>query len=546
MFLTDDLLLHYKRCPRRTFLDVYGDLSQQAPPPDFLLKLQQDSITHKESVLETVEKSPQNQATPKTPATLLLTALPSEVDISAPISPNYHHGDWEVGARATWDLMQQGINCIAKPILFMPTYEGINLVSFPDLLVKYPGQSNLGDWIYVPLTIKFGRKPKADYQIISAFHAYLLTVMQEDLPEIAWLILRRHSIHPVNLEQWMPAMIRVLAQCLETLAQQREPEVFISRQKCSLCRWYNSCHAIAKSQKHISLLPGVTPNRYRDLQELAIADVESLAQTDITILEPVFGLDIASDLIQQAQATVQNQPILRQPPSRLLKESVLTSVTEDSLHPDRNLVSAALRYANYHRIPPVSDSLNLPTGLVELFFDIEAQQDLNVDYLLGILAIDRVHHTETFYPLLAEDPQDEGKIWQEFLDLVERYPDAPIFHFSEYEVDTVKRLAKLYNTPTSQFKHLLSRFVDVHQQVIATVMLPVESYSLKHLARWLGFEWRDATVTGSQCVCLYDRWLAERDREALDLIQRYNEDDCRATYHLKTWLYNFLQTHHQA
>ncbi len=543
MLLTDDLLLHYKRCPRRTFLDIYGDPSQQAPPPDFLLKLQKDSITHKESVLGTVEKRAKNHTPPETP---LLSILPPDVDISAPRLPNYPKGNWEAGARETWDLMQQGTNCIAKPVLLMPTDKGITLLSFPDLLIKYPGQSNLGDWIYVPLTIKFGRRPKADYQIIAAFHAHLLTVTQEVLPDISWLILRRQGIHTVNLEHWIPMMTEVLSECMETLEEQREPEVFISRQKCSLCRWYNSCHAIAKSQKHISLLPGVTPNRYRDLQELGITKVESLSQTEITILEPVFGLDIASDLIQQAQATVENKAILRQPPSYLQKESLLTPVAANSPYQNDTLVNAASRYANSKRFSLVSDNDALATASVELFFDIEAQPDLDIDYLLGVLVIDRIQDTQIFYPFLAENPQDEGKIWQEFLDLVWRYPDAPIFHFSEYEVDTVKRLAKLYDTPRSQFKPLLPRFVDVHKQVMTSVLLPVESYSLKHLAKWLGFEWRDATVTGSQCVCLYDRWLATGDREVLDVIQRYNEDDCRATYHLKAWLFDFLQDQQQA
>ncbi|MBD0363688.1 MAG: ribonuclease H-like domain-containing protein, partial [Coleofasciculus sp. C3-bin4] len=48
-------------------------------------------------------------------------------------------------------------------------------------------------------------------------------------------------------------------------------------------------------------------------------------------------------------------------------------------------------------------------------------------------------------------------------------------------------------------------------------------------------------ITGSQCVCLYDQWLKTGDRSLLDVILRYNEDDCRATYHLKNWLVDFLQ-----
>jgi uncharacterized protein len=67
------------------------------------------------------------------------------------------------------------------------------------------------------------------------------------------------------------------------------------------------------------------------------------------------------------------------------------------------------------------------------------------------LIVDRKTSTGTFHSLLAERPEDEGLVWQQFLDLVWQYPQAPIFHFCSYEVDTVKRLAKLYNTRESKF-----------------------------------------------------------------------------------------------
>jgi uncharacterized protein len=190
---------------------------------------------------------------------------------------------------------------------------------------------------------------------------------------------------------------------------------------------------------------------------------------------------------------------------------------------------------------PFTATDTLPTASVELYFDIEAEPELQLDYLLGVLVIDKLAGTETFHPFLAEHPSDEALIWQQFLELVSLYPDAPIFHFSDYEVETIKRLARVYNTPREFIRPLLSRFVDVHQRVTHAAILPVESYSLKHLARWLGFEWRDVGVTGSQCVCLYDQWLKSGDRSLLDVILRYNEDDCRATQKLKDWLVGFMQ-----
>jgi predicted RecB family nuclease len=166
---------------------------------------------------------------------------------------------------------------------------------------------------------------------------------------------------------------------------------------------------------------------------------------------------------------------------------------------------------------------------------------LYLNYLLGVLVVDRQANTEQFYSFLAEGPEEEQLIWQQFLDLVWQYPEAPIYHFCVYEFDTVKRLAKLYNTPYSSVRPVLSRFVDVYEQLTQSVALPVESYALKAIARWLGFEWRDKDASGAKCIYWYDQWLETGDRTLLEIIQRYNEDDCRATRNVKDWLVNFVQ-----
>ncbi|MBE9124979.1 MULTISPECIES: TM0106 family RecB-like putative nuclease [unclassified Coleofasciculus] len=557
MLLTDELLLYYKRCRRRAFLDRYGDPTQQDAPQDFLLKLRQDSFAHKQTVLGMAEPQPTHcqevshslqlgmaepQPTHRQEVShSLQSVLPPGINLENLRSPNYPRNDWGAGARATVELMQQGTDCIYQGVLLVHEAKDITLVSCPDLLIKEPGESEFGDWMYVPLRIKFGKRPKAEYQLIAALDAQLLAINQRVLPTIAWLILRRQESYAVKLEKWLPLMQEELGNCIEILQQHQEPEVFISRQKCSLCHWYSSCYAIAQSQQHLSLLPGVTPNRYRDLQSLGIKTLEALAETPIRTLEFLFGDQIADDLVQQAQATLQNRAILRQRrnvPVKTPPLEPLSAISENGCS-----VSSTQEPTNDQLSPLFDYTDTIPTASVELFFDIEAEPDLKLDYLLGILVIDRSANTEMFYPFLAKHPQEEASIWQQFLDLVGLYPDAPIFHFSDYEVETVKRLAKLYNTPLELLEPLLSRFVDMHQRVVNTVMLPVESYSLKNLARWLGFEWRDAGITGSQCVCLYNQWLKTGDRSFLDAIQRYNEDDCRATYHLKDWLFSFLQEH---
>lgn len=484
MLLNAELLLNYQRCSRRAFLDLYGDRSQRDPPSDYLLKLLQDSQSNRRSILADQETQ----------------------------QPSYAARDWQAGAIATLAMMQQGVERIHQGVLMADGAAGVTLVSNPDLLVKQPGQSYFGDWLYEPTEIKLGKRPKLEYQIVTAFHTSVLAQVQGAWAETAWLVLRERGAYAVDLWEMLPRMQTILAECMAVLAHSEAPEVFIARNRCSLCHWFSHCYTIAKTEQHLSLLPGVTPSRYLQLQALKVSTVQGVADMTVTQLAPLqgFGSETASKLIRQARSTLHNHALLIAP-------SAQTNLLDE-----------------------------VPTAPVELYFDIEAEPALNLVYLHGVLVVDRPARTERFYPFLAERPEDEVLVWQQFLDLVWQYPTAPIFHFCPFEVQTVERLAKLYGTPAQRIRPLLTRFVDLHERVTRMVALPVESYALKPIARWLGFDWRDPSANGAQSIYWYAQWLATGDRAYLDAILTYNEDDCRATYHAKAWLVNFLQHPYQA
>ncbi|HHP7243642.1 MAG TPA: TM0106 family RecB-like putative nuclease [Elainellaceae cyanobacterium] len=481
--LTDELLLNFQRCKRRSFLDSYGDLGQRDSPSDYLLKLHQDSVSHQLSVLS---ENPAQE-------------------------PAYPRRNWNAGGRATLELMQQGVERISRGVLQHTLENGVQLITSPKLLVKQPGYSVFGDWIYVPIDIKLGKRPKLDYQVIAAFQAYVLSEVQGAWSESSWLILRQRGAYEVDLVEQLPRMQQILDHCMEMLITAREPDVFIARNRCDLCHWLSHCYGVAQATQHLSLLPGVTPSRYVHLQELDLTTVESLAAISPNVLAPLpgFGIHVAHRIVRQAQSMLQNCAL-----------------------------AAPLQRTD--TIGPLLSPEELPTSDVELYFDIEAAPEQNLIYLHGILLVDRRANTETFYPLLAENPEDERLIWEQFLDLVWQYPHAPIFHFCPYEVQTVKRLANVYETPDSLIQPLIRRCIDLHERVTRTVALPIESYALKPIARWLGFNWRDSDANGAQSIYWYDRWLNTGDRTHLDAILRYNEDDCRATHHVKDWLVDFV------
>ncbi|PPT11366.1 Superfamily I DNA/RNA helicase [Geitlerinema sp. FC II] len=483
MLVSADLLLYYQRCDRRAYLDVFGDRRQQDPVSDFLLELRQDSHAHRQMELARYDYR----------------------------RPQWSRDDWLGGTEATLELMEQGVECIYGGVLSAPWTPGVTLLCQPDLLVRETGSSRFGNWYYVPKDIKFGKRPKLDYQIVGAFDGLVLSLVQGVWPPTAWLLLRGRQPHLVDFEKRVPEMHGILTDCIATLREHRTPELFLSRQKCNLCHWYGSCHGIAESQHHLSLVPGVTPNRYEQLRSMGIDTLEALAVAKLSQLKGAFGEVVGEQLSQQARTTFSNQatPKLRE------------------IH--RLLTTARKQW------------VDVPEASVEIHFDIEAKPDIDLDFLLGALVVDRATGTQRYFGFLAETPEEEQGIWHDFLDLLWAYPDAPIFHFCDYEVKTIRRLAKLYRTPTRRWKPVVDRCIDVHWWVTETVVLPVESYALKPIARWVGFDWRDANANGAQCICWYNQWLETGDRAYLDAIVSYNEDDCRATFHLKTWLAQFLE-----
>lgn len=480
MLLTDLLLLDYKRCQRRAYLNLYGDIQDRNPERDFLFKLRKESQKHIAAVLSDYYPSYQEPHTPKR--------------------------QWQERSQETMALMGLGVECIYNGCLSYafpssePSQHPLVLLGHPHLLVKQSGFSRWGNWFYLPVSIQLGRRPKPEYKIIAAFYGELLELCQGRSPSYAEIILRRHNIYRVDLEEWQPRLQETLGNFIQTLIQQQEPDVFISRQRCSLCHWHSHCYGIAQSQQHLSLVPGVTPSRYESLQSLGVMNIQALADVSVAEIEEVLGKSLAFQLQRQAFSLMENLP----------------------LRNDKKIIDS------------------LPQAAIELYFDIEAEPERNLDYLLGIVVINRKTGQEDFYGFFADQPEMEQNIWQDFLDLVNRYPLAPIFHFSEYEVETIKRLAQLYGTSKKQQDALLRRCFDLHRYVVNTVILPVESYSLKSLANWLGFQWRDPDASGDQSVCWYDQWLQSGDRHYRELILRYNEDDCRATWILKDWLTEFL------
>jgi predicted RecB family nuclease len=72
--------------------------------------------------------------------------------------------------------------------------------------------------------------------------------------------------------------------------------------------------------------------------------------------------------------------------------------------------------------------------------------------------------------------------------------------------------------------------VDLYLDVVKkNTEWPTNDYSIKTLAYYLGFRWRDESPSGAESIEWYHRWVDTGDVKIKERILKYNEDDCIAT-----------------
>jgi len=78
--------------------------------------------------------------------------------------------------------------------------------------------------------------------------------------------------------------------------------------------------------------------------------------------------------------------------------------------------------------------------------------------------------------------------------------------------------------------------IDILEVLRPAVVFPLSFYSLKDIASYLGFRWRSDDASGANSVLWFEEWLKKKSQKMMQKILEYNEDDVRATSHLKQWL----------
>lgn len=195
--------------------------------------------------------------------------------------------------------------------------------------------------------------------------------------------------------------------------------------------------------------------------------------------------------------------------------------------------SVAQAYKTGGPILKTGRRLDIPRARRLLYFDFETSDAVHPTepphtYLIGCYDSTR----DQFVKFLARGAEDEGRIFEDFLDYVGDCRDVCLYHWTEFEIQQMRRAMGRWPALAGTLERLVSHCVDLKQVIQSAVYLPVPSFSIKSVAPALGFHWRQKDIGAYQSMVCYWDYLENRDLFAIDRAVIYNEDDCRAMWHV--------------
>jgi len=133
--------------------------------------------------------------------------------------------------------------------------------------------------------------------------------------------------------------------------------------------------------------------------------------------------------------------------------------------------------------------------------------------------------TTEHHAFWADTDQDERHMWQQFVDTINQYPNAPVYHYGSFEPRALAQLAKRYGTDAES---VTKRLVNVNRYVYGQVYFPIRSNGLKDIGHCIGAKWTSPQASGLQSLVWRHHWEHTQDATYRDELVLYNTEDCYA------------------
>jgi predicted RecB family nuclease len=489
--ITASMLYNFVQCPHRLSLDLFGNAAEKDPVSVFVELLWEKGNAFENEIIETL-------------------GLPFTDLRSFSI---------EEKEDATTSAMQRG-----DDLIYSGRIRAGDLLGEPDLLRKQGGGYIAGD-------IKSGAgeegasdledgKPKKHYAVQLALYTDILEKLglSAGRTPFVWDIHGEEIIYNLDIPQGKRNPTSLWSIYQDVLGQVASISTGSGKtlpaysSKCKLCQWRSVCTNVISETKDLTLIPELGRSK-RDTMLPRISNLSELASADI------------NSLIKGGK-------------------TVFPGIGPDSLEKFRT--RARLQLKPFSK-PFITEPINLPSSAVELFFDLETDPMRDICYLHGFVERrNRDNDTEKYVSFFVSQPTpgEEEKAFAGAWKYIQSSRPCSIYYYSKYERTIWRKLQKKYPHIITEedVEKLFSpeQSVDLYFDAVKSkTEWPTRDYSIKTLAQYLGFSWRDTDPSGASSIEWYHRWVDTQDASIRQRIMEYNEDDCAATRVLLDGLRSF-------
>src|ERR1035437_52031 len=409
----------------------------------------------------------QNDTYRKEAVQRLVTLAEGEVAVSTPDAANLKTVTW----RLALDL----------------SLETETMASWLHAVERMPSQGRGRPAQFIPVRFTFFNKLTKNDRLLVAFDALVLSEVLGQEVSVGKLI---HGDDHSTVNVKTPALLtkaRKLIGKIEAVLASVSPPDLILNQHCSECEFRDGCRQKALEKDDLCLLGGMSAKERHKLRGKGIFTVTQLAYT----FRP------------------------RRRPKKLRDK-------REKYH--HSLKTLAIREKKIH----IVGSPELKIEGTPVYLDVEGLPDRDFYYLIGVRIGDGASAVQ--HSLWADTVEDEGKIWREFLALLETVEKPVLIHYGSYETEFIRKLSDHFGAPTATAPESTEnqKAINLLAVMLEQVYFPTHSNSLKDVGAWLGFVWSEASPIGVNSVACRCEWERTRSPSMKARLVAYNDEDCRA------------------
>ena len=377
----------------------------------------------------------------------------------------------------------------------------------------------------VRLAPKLARETKAGAVLQLCLYCDLLAVAQGAEPEYMYVVAPWSDFVPQRYRYAdCAAYFRKVKRGLSVsiAATNRGNTYPDPKEHCDICRWRENCDKRRRDDDHLCLVANISKVQIGELKDRGVSTLAQLAAVSLPLTwKPERGS-------AESYTRIREQ-------ARLQHEARRSGERKFELLPIEQGFGLT-------RLPEPSTA--------DIFLDLEGDRfvgEHGIEYLFGYIC--RGEDGQTYTGEWAFSRADEKTAFETFVDLVmarwRQHPGLHIYHYAPYEPAALKRLMGRYATREEEIDRMLRAglFVDLFQIVRRALRASVESYSIKQMEPFFGFEREMPLIDASSALATLQAGLELGDIEGIPedikaAVRAYNKDDCRSAVALRDWLEN--------